>query len=40
MENYKLYAKGQVLNKKLESEADDLLQSAGFDSCGESIKKH
>ena len=26
----KMYAKGQIINKKLEKEADDILKSAGF----------
>jgi hypothetical protein len=35
----KVFARGQVLNKKLEREADLLLESAGYDSNGDSVKK-
>ena len=34
VENIKFYARGQVFNKKLESLADDVLNSAGYDADG------
>ncbi|MEI6093054.1 MAG: hypothetical protein WCQ47_05150 [bacterium] len=39
VEDLNIYARGQVINKKLENMADDILKSAGFTPEGEKVKK-
>jgi len=39
VEDLTLYARGQVLNKKLENMADDILKSGGFAPEGDKVKK-
>jgi hypothetical protein len=39
LDDLNIYARGQVLNKKLESMADDILRSAGFDDLTDKKKK-
>ena len=39
IEDINIHAHGQILNKKLEKEAENILKSAGFDEDGNPIKK-
>jgi len=39
IEDVNIHARGQIVNKKLEKGAEDILKSAGFDENGDPIKK-
>lgn len=39
IEDINIHAHGQIMNKKLETEAENILKSAGFDEDGNPIKK-
>jgi hypothetical protein len=39
IEDTNIHARGQIINKKLEKDADNVLKSAGFDENGDLIKK-